>query len=83
MALRVKLNATKQSHQREEKRIKERILEIERMLEDTGRARVEVVKTIYGGSKIMIGRNTRFIKDPTERVMFVYSEGDIAMTPYK
>lgn len=82
VALRLKLNATKQSHQREEKRIKERVLEIERMLEDTGRARVEVIRTIYGGSKIMIGRYTRFVKDPTERVMFIYSEGDISLTPY-
>ncbi|ASA22236.1 DUF342 domain-containing protein [Paenibacillus donghaensis] len=82
VALRVKLNATKQSHMREEKRIKERVLEIERMLEDTGRARVEVIKTIYGGSKIVIGRYTRFVKDPTERVRFIYSEGDISLVPY-
>lgn len=82
IALRVKLNATKQSHMREEKRIKERVLEIERMLEDTGRARVDVIKTIYGGSKIVIGRYTRFVKDPTERVSFIYSEGDISITPY-
>lgn len=82
VALRVKLNATKQSHMREEKRIKERVLEIERMLEDTVRARVEVVKTIYGGSKIVIGRYTRFVKDPTERVVFIYSEGDITLAPY-
>ncbi|MCE3201515.1 DUF342 domain-containing protein [Paenibacillus sonchi] len=81
VALRVKLNATKQSHMREEKKIKERVLEIERMLEDTGRARVEVIKTIYGGSKIVIGRYTRFVKDPTERVTFIYSDGDITMTP--
>ncbi|AIQ69400.1 DUF342 domain-containing protein [Paenibacillus graminis] len=81
VALRVKLNATKQSHMREEKKIKERILEIEKMLEDTGRARVEVIKTIYGGSKIVIGRYTRFVKDPTERVTFIYSEGDITITP--
>jgi uncharacterized protein len=82
VALRVKLNATKQSHMREEKRIKERVLEIEKMLEDTVRARVEVVKTIYGGSKIVIGRYTRFVKDPTERVVFIYSEGDITLAPY-
>ncbi|WP_151735105.1 DUF342 domain-containing protein [Paenibacillus tengchongensis] len=81
-AMRVKLNATKQSHLREEKRIKERTLEIERMLEDNSRARVEVVKTIYGGSKIVIGRYTRFVKDPTERVIFSYTEGDITLTPY-
>ncbi|WNS44814.1 FapA family protein [Paenibacillus sp. MMS20-IR301] len=82
VALRVKLNATKQSHIREEKRIKERVLEIERMLEDTGKARVDVIKTIYGGSKIVIGRYTRFVKDPTERVSFIYSEGDITLSPY-
>ncbi|ETT73916.1 hypothetical protein C173_10765 [Paenibacillus sp. FSL R7-277] len=82
VALRVKLNATKQSHMRDEKRIKERVLEIERMLEDTGRAKVDVVKTIYGGSKIVIGRYTRFVKDPTERVSFIYSEGDISIIPY-
>lgn len=83
VALRIKLNATKQSHLREEKKIKERILEIEKMLEETGRAKVEVIKTIYGGSKIVIGRYTRFIMDPTERVVFSYSEGDISLSPYR
>ncbi|MNJ05466.1 hypothetical protein D3C73_1668080 [compost metagenome] len=58
------------------------MLEIEKMLEDTARARVEVVKTIYGGSKIVIGRYTRFVKDPTERVIFRYTEGDISLAPY-
>lgn len=81
MALRVKLNATKQSHLREESRIKGRVLEIERMLEDTDKAKVKIIKTIYGGSKIVIGRYTRFVKDPTERVVFTYSDGDIAMSP--
>lgn len=82
IALRLKLNATKKSHLREQERIRERVLEIERMLEDTDRAKVVVIRTIYGGSKVMIGRYTRFVKDPTERVMFVYSEGDISLTPY-
>ncbi|AIQ47836.1 polymerase [Paenibacillus sp. FSL R7-0273] len=82
VALRVKLNATKQAHMRDERRIKERVLEIEKMLEDTAKARVEVVKTIYGGSKIVIGRYTRFVKDPTERVVFRYSDGDISLAPY-
>ncbi|KAA9006417.1 DUF342 domain-containing protein [Paenibacillus spiritus] len=81
MAMRVKLNATKQSQQREENRVRERILEIERMLEDTDRARVEVIRTIYGGAKIVIGRYTRFIKDPAERVSFRYSDGDITFSP--
>lgn len=81
VAMRVKLNATKQSQAREEAAIRERILEIEKLLEDTVRAKVEVVRTIYGGSKIVIGRYTRFIKDPTERVAFVFRNGDIDMIP--
>jgi uncharacterized protein len=82
VALRVKLNATKQSQSREESAVKSRVLEIERLLEDTGKAKVEAVKTIYGGAKIVIGRYTRFVKDPAERVVFTYSEGDINMSPY-
>lgn len=81
VALRIKLNATKQSQQRDGARIKERILEIEKMLEDTDRAKVEVVKTIYGGSKIVIGRYTKFVKDTSERVTFYYSDGDITIAP--
>ncbi|MDT3424542.1 uncharacterized protein (DUF342 family) [Paenibacillus forsythiae] len=81
LAMRIKLNATQQSQQREEVHIKERVLEIERMLEDTDKARVEVVKTIYGGSKIVIGRYTKFVKDTAERMTFYYSQGDINMTP--
>ncbi|WP_410510846.1 FapA family protein [Paenibacillus sp. BR2-3] len=82
VALRIKLNATKQSLSRDESTIKNRVLEIERLLEDTGKAKVEVIKTIYGGSKIVIGRYTRFVKDPSERVVFTYSEGDITISPY-
>ncbi|MNF04163.1 hypothetical protein D3C80_2036140 [compost metagenome] len=58
------------------------MLEIEKMLEDTTKARVVVVKTVYGGAKIVIGRYTRFVKDPTERVVFYYSDGDITLAPY-
>lgn len=79
LALRIKLNATKKSNTGKQNEIKERMLEIERMLEDTGKARVEIIKTIYGGSKIVIGRYTRFIKDPTQRASFYYHEGDIVM----
>ncbi|AHV97842.1 DUF342 domain-containing protein [Paenibacillus sabinae] len=81
VALRIKLNATKQSQQREEAQIKERMLEIEKMLEDTDKARVTVVKTIYGGSKVVIGRYTKFIKDTAERITYCYSEGEIAAVP--
>lgn len=82
MALRVKLSATKKSTQREQEEVKGRILEIEKTLEETVRARVDIVKRIYGGSKIVIGRYTRFIKDPVERVSFYFHEGDITMVPY-
>lgn len=82
VSLRVKLNATKKSNSREQAAAKERILEIEKTLEDTVRAKLDVIKVIYGGSKIVIGRYTRFIKDPTERVSFYYHEGDITMVPY-
>lgn len=81
LALRIKLNATKKSNVAEQADIKDRMLEIEKMLEDTGKARVNVVKTIYGGAKIVIGRYTRFVKDPTQRVSFYYHEGDITMVP--
>lgn len=81
LALRVKLNVTKKSNMADQNEIKDRMLEIERMLEDTGKARVDIVKTIYGGAKIVIGRYTRFIKDPTQRVSFYYHEGDISMVP--
>ncbi|GAB6931474.1 FapA family protein [Paenibacillus sp. JCM 10914] len=81
LALRIKLNATKKSNVAEQEGIKERMLEIEKMLEDTGKARVNVVKTVYGGAKIVIGRYTRFIKDPTQRVSFYYHDGDITMVP--
>lgn len=82
MALRVKLSATKKSTQREQEEVKGRILEIEKTLEETVKARVDIVKRIYGGSKIVIGRYTRFIKDPVERVSFYFHEGDITMVPY-
>ncbi len=82
VALRVKLNATQKSTQREQAAARERILEIEKTLEDTVKARVDIIKMVYGGSKIVIGRYTRFIKDPAERVSFYYHDGDITMAPY-
>ncbi len=82
VAIRVKLNATLKSHVKEQSENKDRILEIEKMLEDTNKSKVEIINTIYGGSKIVIGRYTRFVKDTSERVSFYYSEGDISMVPY-
>lgn len=80
LSLRVKLNATKRQTLEELNGVKERILEIEKSLEDTSKAKVEVLSMIYSGTKIVIGRFTRFIKDPTPRVSFQFIEGDITMS---
>lgn len=81
-AMRVKLTVTKKQSILEQAELKERILEIEKMLEDTAAARVDVVKAIYGGAKIVIGRYTRYIKDPAGRITFRLSDGEITMIPY-
>ncbi|MNO86588.1 hypothetical protein D3C76_779920 [compost metagenome] len=82
VAMRIKLNSAQKSQMKELTQTKERILEIEKSLEDTNRARVDIIRTIYGGSKIVIGRYTRFVKDTSERVSFYYNDGDISMIPY-
>lgn len=82
LSLRVKLNHTKKQAVEEEIALRERILEIEKSLEDTERARVEVVANVYGGTKVVIGRYTKFVKDALARVVFCLSDGDIAMIPY-
>ncbi|SFS78918.1 DUF342 domain-containing protein [Paenibacillus sp. BC26] len=82
MAMRVKLTSTKRAAVEEISTAKDRVLEIEKSLEDTDRAKIDVVNVVYGGTKIVIGRYTRFVKDATQRVSFRYFEGDIVMAPY-
>jgi uncharacterized protein (DUF342 family) len=82
VAMRIKLNNTKKQAVEEQNDIRERILEIEKSLEDSDNAKVQVISTIYGGAKIVIGRYTKFIKDPISRLTFQLSEGDIALIPY-
>ncbi len=82
MSMRIKLTATQKSAMRLNDETKTRIFEIEKALEDTSRARVDILKMIYGGSKIVIGRYTKFIKDPVSRISFYYHDGDISMVPY-
>lgn len=81
MAMRIKLGATRRQTTAEIDQIRERILEIEKSLEDTDKSKVDISHTVYGGIKIVIGRYTRFIKDPVQRVSFRYSEGDIVQYP--
>ncbi|MEW9697695.1 DUF342 domain-containing protein [Paenibacillus sp. SI8] len=82
LAMRIKLNHTKKQALEEQLALKERILEIEKSLEDSDKAKVEVLSIIYGGTKIVIGRYTKFVKDPTNRVSFRLSDGDISMSAY-
>ncbi len=79
MAMRIKLGNSKKMSFDQLTEMKERMLEIEKSLEDTSKAQIEVISTIYSGAKIVIGRYTRFIKDPTQRVCFNMIDGEIAM----
>ncbi|WP_217595943.1 FapA family protein [Cohnella sp. GbtcB17] len=79
LAMRIKLNSTRRQVTEELKAAKANILEIERTLEDTDQAKVNVLHTVYGGTKIVIGRYTRFVKDSAKRVTFRYEDGEIAM----
>lgn len=81
VAMRVKLNHNKKQAAEEMATSQNRVFEIEKSLEDSERAKVEVTSTIYGGAKIVIGRYTKFIKDATPRVKFQLLDGDIAMLP--
>jgi uncharacterized protein (DUF342 family) len=82
LTLRVKFTATKRQTLEELSAAKERVLEIEKSLEDASTARVDAVHTLWAGTKIVIGRYTRFVKDSSQRVSFRFSEGDIIMAPY-
>jgi len=81
VAMRIKLNHTKKQIIEEQSAVKERIFNIEKSLEDSDLAKVEVGSTIYSGAKVVIGRYTRFIKDPVTHVRFRLTDGDIAMIP--
>lgn len=79
LELRVRLNNTKKQSLDEQFEMKERILQIEKSLEDSDKASVEVSSIVYGGTKVVIGRYARFVKDPFSRVTFRMLDGDVAM----
>jgi hypothetical protein len=81
LALRIKLSATKQNAAKENEELREQILNLEKKLDNTEWASVKVLSTIYGGARIVIGRYTRFVKEPVQRVTFRFSGGEIAMLP--
>lgn len=82
MEMRVKLGATRRQTAADLQDAKDRILTIEKSVEDMSSARVDITHTIYGGTKIVIGRYTRFIKDSLQRVSFRFSDGEINLVPY-
>ncbi|WP_020615259.1 DUF342 domain-containing protein [Paenibacillus daejeonensis] len=82
LAMRTKLTATKRQAMEEQLSLKDQILELEKTLEETDKARVDAINVVYGGTKIVIGHYTRFVKDPSQRVSFRYADGDIVMLPY-
>jgi len=82
LALRVKLTASKRQTVLENDETRSRILEIEKTLENTDRSKIDVSNIVFGGTKIVIGRYTKFVKDSAQRVTFRYSEGDIVLVPY-
>ncbi|TCZ79986.1 DUF342 domain-containing protein [Paenibacillus albiflavus] len=80
--MKVKLGHSKKLLDAQQSELRERILELEKKLEDTENARVNVLSNIYGGVKIVIGRYTKFIKDPISHCTFYLSNGEIAIIPY-
>lgn len=83
LAMRIKLNTTKRQSAAQIDEAKERMLEIEKTLEDTNRSKVDVSGIVFAGVKIVIGRYTKFVKDSAQRVSFRLVDGDIALVPYQ
>lgn len=82
LELRTKLLSTKRTSTEELGAARERIWEIETSLEDIEKAKVEIIGTVYSGTKVVIGRYTRFIKDATTRVAFQLQGGEITLTSH-
>ncbi|AJY77902.1 polymerase [Paenibacillus beijingensis] len=83
MEMRMKFGTTKKQMLQELEESKDRMLVIEKSVEESNNAKVDVINTVFGGTKIVIGRSTRFVKEPVKRISFRCSEGDIAMIAYR
>lgn len=82
LEMRAKLNATKRQTITLIDESKTRMMEIEKLLEDTDRSKVNVSGTVFGGTKVVIGRYTKFMKDSAQRISFRLMDGDIALIPF-
>lgn len=79
-ALRSKLTSTKKQAEEQQSDMRDRMFEIEKVLEETASASVDVFNVIYGGAKIVIGHNARYVKDAAKRVSFRMLDGNITMS---
>lgn len=79
--MRIKLQHTRKQDLDEIAITKERIFEIEKAQQDLERARVEVASSIYSGTKLVIGRSIKLMKNSAQRVYFQLAEGEIVMYP--
>lgn len=82
LAMRQKLIHSKNQTIVQLNEMKERMLEIEKQLENSESATVAIKNQIFGGVKIVVGRYTRYIKDSTSSIVFKYEDGEIVMVPY-
>ncbi|RIX51800.1 DUF342 domain-containing protein [Paenibacillus nanensis] len=82
LEMRAKLSATKRQAVALIDESKARMMEIEKLLEDTDRSKVNVSGTVFGGTKVVIGRYTKFMKDSAQRISFRLMDGDIALIPF-
>lgn len=82
LKLRINLNTTKRQTSALIEETKLRIWELEKKLEDTSRSKVDVSGMVFGGTKIVIGRYTKFVKDSAQRISFRLMDGDVTMVPY-
>jgi len=81
LELRTKFAHTKRQNKAELDDIKAKTLELEKSLENTERSKIEVSNTVYGGTKIVIGRYTKFVKDASGRVVFLLVDSEIVLSP--
>lgn len=74
-----KLKLTRQQITEQQTTAADRIQELERVLEGVELSKVEVHGTVFGGTRIVIGRYTRYVKDAAQRVEFRLEDGEVSM----
>lgn len=79
--MRIKLISSLKQLEDEMLKIKERVNELEIVLNDTGKARIDVSGTIYPGVKIRIGKYMRHINDAMSLASFRLEDGEIKAVP--